>query len=75
MVQRSYPLYRISLLAEVDRFLPPSLALGAGYAYIPFDAYAPKVYWVPAVLRMNSLGISLPKATIASNPVQWAGTM
>jgi hypothetical protein len=37
--------------------------------------YAANVYCVPAVLRMNSLGIALLKATTASNPVQWAGTI
>jgi len=47
----------------------------AGDAQIPYDAYDPKVYWVPAVIRVNSLGISLPKAKMASNPVQWVGTM
>src|SRR5512143_2536553 len=38
-------------------------------------AYAPKVYFVPAVFRVNASGISLLKATIASNPVQCVGTM
>ena len=74
MVRRSYPYYRNSPSAKVDRFLPPLLAFHAGYAHIPFDGYTPKVNWVPAVLRINSLGISLLKAKMASNPVQWVGT-
>ena len=41
----------------------------------PFSAYTGKVYFVPAVFMTNSLGISRLKATIASNPVQWAGTI
>ena len=41
----------------------------------PKELYAPKVYCVPAVLRMNSFGISLLKTTFASNPVQCVGTM
>ena len=40
-----------------------------------FLPYAAKVYCVPAVLSTNSAGIALPNAVIASNPVQWVGTM
>jgi len=38
-------------------------------------AQAVKVYLVPAVFTTNSFGISLLKATIALNPVQWVPTI
>jgi hypothetical protein len=42
---------------------------------LPEKAYAVKVYLVPAVFTTNSFGISLLKATIALNPVQWVPTI
>jgi hypothetical protein len=32
-------------------------------------------YFVPAIFRINWSGISRGKAVMASNPVQWVGTM
>lgn len=54
-------------------FLRGRLELPVSYR-IP-GSYAPNVYCVPAVLRLNSAGISLAKVEIASNPVQWVGMM
>jgi hypothetical protein len=41
-----------------------------GKADLCYQAYAVKVYCVPAVLSVNSAGISFPNIVIASNPVQ-----
>jgi hypothetical protein len=43
--------------------------------YSAYSNQAVKMYLVPAVLIINWSGISLAKAVIASNPVQWVGTI
>src|SRR5208337_4542388 len=67
---------RLSGYQCLDNWLVPRYGPGEQGPVLPRKkgSYAEKVYLVPAVLRMNCSGISFEKATVASNPVQWAGT-
>lgn len=56
--------------------------MGASQVRSPYErhwgmknVYSPKMYFVPAVLRINCSGISRRKQYVASKPVQCVGTI